>query len=183
MIKCRLKFAARVFLNRKPQRSNAASGFTLIEAVMGMVLLSAISISAILFVKPILEIAVQKQFTNGIAYEGHLAIMKMTRDISQLRDNQSVDAASVSLFQFDNVNNENIVFTTSSGLLTRNGVKMAEGVTALQFTYFDADNAEIETPELIPTTDIDHLEILLSVTLGGNARTWRVQVKPRNLAV
>lgn len=183
MIKCRAFAAAKIFSNHKPQRVCAAAGFTLIEAVMSMVLLSAISISAILFVKPILEIAVQKQFTNGLAYEGHLAVMKMTRDISQLRDNQSVDTATASLFQFDNVDDETIVFTMSDGLLTRNGVKMAEGVTALQFIYYDADNAELAAPELLPTTDIDHLQILLSVTLGGNARTWRVQVKPRNLAI
>jgi prepilin-type N-terminal cleavage/methylation domain-containing protein len=156
-------------------------GFTVIEMVMTMLVLSVVGIGVGLFMNPLMDLTVQKRFMNDYVAESRLAIFRMQRDISQIKDAASVTAATDSQLSFTDTNNDAISYILSAGNLLRNSVVLAAGVTSFQITYWDSANTQLAAPTLIPETNIARIQILLSVASGGNATTQRILVRPRNL--
>ncbi len=167
---------------RLPMIKNKERGFTIVEAVIAMTAISVIGVSIVAFMNPAMNLMARRHFNEGPAREGRLAIMRMSRDISQLRNAASVQTASSTQFRFINVDNQSITFTSSANTLTRNGVALAKHVSSLQFVYWDDTNTQIVTPVLLPETNIERVEVLLTVSSGGFTSTSRTQVYPRNIA-
>ncbi len=156
-------------------------GFTVIEMVMTMLVLSVVAIGVGFFMNPLMDLTVQKRFMNDYVAESRLAILRMQRDISQIKDAASITEATDSQLSFTDANNAAVSYMLNSGNLLRNSIVLAAGVTSFEITYWDSANAQLDPPTLIPETNIARIQILLSVASGENARTQRIQIRPRNL--
>lgn len=170
------------FLSRKQERKNS-SGFTVIEMVLVLTMLSALSFGVLMFMQPMVNLMTMKYFVEGPQAEGRLALKRMTREISQLRDPQSILIANGSQYSFIDSSNNTITYNLSSGNLQRNSIVMAKSISNLQFTYYDSGNSALGTPVLSPETNIARVQMALTVTVGANAATYRAQSRPRNLVV
>ncbi len=60
------------------------------------------------------------------------------------------------------MNGENIVYSRSGNYLTRNGISLADGVNALTFTYFDANNQEVTNPLEVANVRCVHIATTIS---------------------
>ena len=163
------------------EKDKKSKGFTLIELVMVLVILSVLTIGINMFMNPISDLMVYRKFSEGPADEGRVALKRMIREISEIRDPQSISAASSSQLTFVNMSNQNMAFSLSSGNLLRNNVALAKNVSALQFQYWNADGTLLASPTLSPETDISRIQVLLTVTVGADSASFRSQVRPRNL--
>ncbi|MDD5217008.1 MAG: type II secretion system protein [Candidatus Omnitrophica bacterium] len=157
-------------------------GFTLIEITLVVAILGILAISVLLFMKPAVDLMVRQTFVEGQANEARLAILLMVREINQLKDAQSISTANANQFSFTDANNQAVSYTLSSGVLKRNNVPLAGGVTALQFTYWDVNNSQLTTPTISPATNIVRVQISLTVAANGQTATFRSQARPRNLS-
>ena len=165
---------------------NKIKGFTLIETIVCMVLMSILALGISMFIKPLSELWNLQSFQQGAAFEERLALMRMTRDIEGIRNRTSITSATASAFSFTDVNNTAIAYVLSSGTLTRNGVTLLKSVSALTFTYTGLTSAGVDvavaSPVVSPSsTDIRRIRISLTVTANGRSLSSQVQVNPRNL--
>ena len=161
------------------------AGFTLIEAIVSMVLLGFFSLGIIMFMKPVTELWALQSFQQNAALEARLALLRMDREMEAIKDRASITTASATTFSFTDSGNQAITYTLSSGTLTRNNVTLAKNITSLQFQYIGltaggADNV-LAAPTLAPSTNIRRINITMAVTANGNTATVRTQVQPANL--
>jgi len=167
-----------------------SAGFSLIEFVVSMVILSVISIGVMLFTNPIIDLWSYQKFQQNQAAETRLALMRMCREMNQLKDKTSVIQADSSTFKFTDTGNQTITYFLDSGSLKRTtgtlgqGKVLAKDITGLTFTYYGSNSAAIASPVVSPSdTDLRRIEILLTVTSGGRTDTMRSQAFPRNVTV
>jgi len=168
------------------QEQKKIKGFTLIETLVCMVLLSFFALGISMFMKPISELWSLQSFQQDAAYEERLALLRMARDIEGIKDRTSITSASASAFSFTDVNNAAIAYTLTSGTLKRNAIPLAKGVSSLQFQYIGLTASGVDTtiasPVVSPSsTNIRRIKISLTVTANGHSASSQVQVNPRNL--
>ena len=60
--------------------------FSLVEAVVSLVILGLFSLGILAFTKPLMDLWNLQTFQYGPAAEGKLAVMRMTREINQVKD-------------------------------------------------------------------------------------------------
>lgn len=161
-------------------RLGETSGFSLIEFIMVMVIFSTMFLSLTMLTNPIMNLMVKRNFDQSIAAEARLGLMRMVREINQVKDVDSVATATSTQFTFTDTANQSIAYAYGSGTLTRNNITFVKNISAFQLTYFDGNGAVLNTPTVSPT-NIRRLQILMTVTSGGQSATVRSQVKPRNL--
>lgn len=156
------------------------SGYTIFELIMVVVLVGIIfSVTAPLMI----EVGRGWQLAsnrNKMSEGAMVALDRIAREIRQIRDTTSVLTATGSVFQFIDVNNNNITFSRSGNYLMRNSDQLAANVTALTFTYYDG--APILTPTVNPlVTNIKSIVINLTFSLGGTSLNLESTVFPRRL--
>ena len=109
---------------------------------------------------------------NDILWDGRLAMDRMTREIRTIKNSTSVTTASAAQFRFTDAGNKDITYSLSSTNLNRteNGTAnlLAENVSSLAFTYYDANGNTIATPIVSPSaTNIRRVRINLTLTKNG----------------
>lgn len=159
-------------------------GFTLVELVIVITIvgISAVTIGTIL-------LGTVKAWTfkfnrSDILWDGRLAINRIAREIRTVRDNASVTTASSSQFRFIDAGNVDITYSLSSTNLNRteNGTAnlLAENVSSLSFTYYDAVGAVIPSPTVSPVTNIKRVRINLTLIKNGQTFYLQSDSMPRN---
>ncbi len=161
-----------------------SSGFSLIEAVMAIVIIAILALSIMFFTVPAMNLWRYQAFEQGPVGEGKFAVARMSREINQVKDRDSISTANATALDFTDSSNQSMSFTLSGTTLVR-GVgnasqTLAKNISALQFRYFDKDGIQLSSPSLSPT-DIRWMEIFVTVTAGGRSKTLRSVIRPRNL--
>lgn len=155
-------------------------GVTLIELIMVITIVGILTTASSLYIKETIDLWRFLSFRSEAVAQGRTALLRMEREIRQIRDNAAVIAASVSQLRFFDINNIDINFNLSGGDLMRNADILASGVNGLTFTYFNSANQAI-SPIVSPTTDIYRIDISVTIQSGGQSKTLRTQAYPRNL--
>lgn len=196
MIKARSCF---IFYFGRNKRSKACSpknsrrGVTLFEVVMVIAVVGILAGVSSLYIKETVDLWRFMTFRSEVVSQGRIALLRMAREIRQVRDNFSVYAASADRFRFSDVHetvDNKIEYQIADGQLKRilldtNNVQTADnvlatGVTVLQFEYYDMTGQQI-TPVLQPT-NIYWIKITLTLSAGTQSKTLTVMVHPRNLS-
>ena len=160
-------------------------GFTLVELVIVITIagITATIVGTILLgtVK-----AWTFKFNRGdMLWDARVAIDRMTREIRTVRNNASVTTASSSQFRFIDAGNVDITYSLSSTNLNRteNGTAnlLAENVSSLSFTYYDAAGTVIPSPTVSPTTNIKRVRVNLTLIKNGQTFYLQSDSMPRNL--
>lgn len=156
----------------KPNRR----GVTLIELVMVITIVGVLTGVSSMYIKETIDLWRFMTFRNELVSGGRLAIMRMMREIRQIKDNTSINAAETSRLQFVDMNTNSIDYQLTSGNLMRNTDILASGVNSLTFIYYDINNNLTTTP-----ANIKRINITLQISSGGQTKTLNVQAYPRNL--
>ena len=160
------------------------NGFTLIEVIIVITIVGIVSVIIGSMLLGVVKAWTFKINRNDILWDGRLAINRMTREIRTVRNDASVTTASSSQFRFIDSANIDITYSLSSTNLNRteNGTAnlLAENVSSLSFTYYDAAGTVIPSPTVSPTTDIKRVRINLTLTKNGQTFYLQSDNMPRN---
>ena len=161
---------------------NTKKAVTIIELIMVIMIVGILTTVSSMYIKETIKLW---QFLNSrnedIAQE-RISLLRMTRDIRQLKNSTSVNIATSTRFQFVDMNSNTIDYQLSGSNLMRNSDAIAIGITGLSFTYYNSSNATITTPTVAPSaTDIYRIQIQLTAQSGTQSKTLKTKVYPRNL--
>ena len=162
-------------LSRRP-KSAFQRGFTLIEIIVVIVILSIVSGITIKFLIDSLKIYTMTVNQKTLFDEGKLALERMCRDIRNARSITGVTASSITFVRDDttayDIAGETIIFQLNAGILQKVKASPASTSTmASNVTAFAVTNA---TNEIL-------LTLTLQLTSGENV-TLQTRVYPKNLA-
>ena len=157
-------------------------GFTLIELIMVIIIVGVLTGISSLYIKETIDLWRFLTFRNEVISQERIALMRMSREIRQIKDAYSITSANAQQFQFTDSNSAPIGYLLSGSNLLRNADVLAERVSALTFTYYNKTNQIIATPQVAPNkTDIYLININMTVQSGTQSKTLKTQVYPRNL--
>ena len=152
-------------------------GFTLFELVMVITILGIVGVVMTkLLSQGLLSMQTEQQVTDA-TWQGQIAVQRMVRDIASVRSPSDISTASASTFAFTDLSGTAITYTRSGSSLTRNGTILANGISALSFTYQDANGSTTAT-----TTAIRYVTLSVTVTQNNANYTISTAVNLRDLA-
>lgn len=169
-------------MKQKQRNKKNRRGFTLIESAVSISILGALMLSVNLFMKPATDMWVLQAFRDGTQHEARLALMKMARELNQIKNDTSVLIAESSRIKFVNISNQEVDIRLSGTNLLRNDVVFARNVAELTLSYWGKDHAALGSPAVSPQkTNLYRIQALIRVEANGRSATLRSQVHPRNL--
>ena len=154
-------------------------GFTLVEIVITIVLLGIVSgLAAMIIMQGVMSYG-DEQARSNVHYQARLAMVRMGREIRQIRSRADITTMLNVDLRFTDVNGSNIGFTWVNPNLSRwNGVGndvLASGIAAFTFSYYQQDGVTVATP-----TNVWVVEIAMTAQQGGESLQMRSRVHPRN---
>ena len=158
-------------------------GLTLIEMIITIVV-TGILLGVLMFsIKGIMDLWNFWSFRSESVSQGRIAVMRMVREIRQVRNESTIFIADNSRLQFNDTNNQTIDYLWNGSNLTRNGNVLATGISNLNFTYYNISNAQLAP---LPLNAASRLEIYmiglgLTIVSGDQNKTLVTRVYPRNL--
>jgi prepilin-type N-terminal cleavage/methylation domain-containing protein len=168
-----------------------AKGFTLVEIVMTIVLVSVLAAIAAVIILQGVRGYVSEASRSDIHYQTRLAMERMTREVRTIRQPQpgtdtvgttalgTITGNPTSSLIFTDVTGTDIYYSLSGNTLVRRSgsqsATLATGVTALQFNHYNIASA-LTTSALAIWT----VEIFLNDQQGGDSLSMRTRVHPRS---
>ena len=120
-------------------------GFTLLELTIVIVITGFIGVGAVEMLRLGVEGQILAQKTQTLAWDGEIAVARMTDDLHTIKSPSSITTATASALTFTNYNGATIAYRLSGGQMLRNSNPLANHVTSLAFTYFDSTGATTAT--------------------------------------
>jgi prepilin-type N-terminal cleavage/methylation domain-containing protein len=174
-------------------RISSSRGFTLIEAIITIVIVGIISSIAALIILEGMTASSKEQNLSGVHYQARIAMERMAREIKLIRWNTALAQADVTTMlatdlYFCDVTGKAVEFQLlGSGLYRRESATCSPlawggwntlspgGVNPLTFTYLDSAGASGATAANLWFVDIN-----LTDTQGSDSLQMRSRVHPRN---
>lgn len=163
-------------------RPKTRKGVTIIELIMAIVIVGVLTGASSMYIKEIVDLWNFLSFRNEAVSQARTALIRMEKEIRQIKDDSSVYAATGSRLRFNDVNSLSIDYQLSGTNLFRNADILAVGVNSLVFTYYDKNNSPIASPLVNPDrTDIYRISLGLTVRSGTQSKVLKTLIFPRNL--
>jgi len=153
-----------------------ARGFTLIEMIITT---SIVAVMAVILTGLISTMfssyTAQYQMTEQNA-EAKLALERMLRELREIRSAIALDLTMLPSTQitFNDPTGAAINYALVGANIQRNGSNLADGASALQFTYYDSAGAVTAAVGLVC-----YIRVSFTLTQNGIATAIRGDVKPR----
>lgn len=161
---------------------NNKKGITLIELVMVIVIVGILASASAMYIKETVDLWRFLSFRNELVSSGRMALVRMEREIRQIRNDTCVYRASAAEFNFTDMHNATINYRLSGNNLLRNSDVLVSGVSNLTFIYYNETNQAIANPDVYPDpTDIRRININLTIQSGTQTKALSSQAYPRNL--
>ncbi len=152
-------------------------GFTLIELIMVIAILSVIGVFGSQMFLETTQIFLEARNRRDAVQEARYAIERMSREIREDIDaTTDITAFSASTFTYTDPNSASVSFTKSGSNLLRNSDVLAGDVSALTFSYLKSNGATASS-----ASDIWRIKVSLTVAKGNETITLQTQIFPRNL--
>ena len=161
-------------------------GITLIELVLGMVLIGIIA----LVVANALSTGIDAFFTTDNRKEaldqGRIALDRMAKEIRNVRNASAITTATATTFTFVDTEGTTISFALGGGNITRNADTLAIGISNQAFpsgifTYVLSTGTETQAPSAAERLTIKLIKIDFKATAGTESVSLQTEVWPRNL--
>jgi type II secretory pathway pseudopilin PulG len=136
-------------------------GWTLIELVIVIVLTGFLGIGAVEMLRFGAESQILTQKAQTAAWDGEIAISRMTDDLHTIKSPTSISTAATSSLVFTNYNGTSVTYSLSGGQLLRNSHALASNVSSLFFTYYNASGSTTST-----IADIRYIGVNFTVNDG-----------------
>ena len=162
-------------------------GFTLIEAIITIVIVGIISSIAALIILEGMQASSKEQNLSSAHYQARLAMERMAREIRTINVKGNVGTVAIGTITgnptnsliFTDLTGTNVTYSLSGQTLNRTvgGVSssLAAGVTTLEFRHYDIANALTISALAVWTIDIS-----MTDTQGADSLPMRTRVHPRN---
>lgn len=152
-------------------------GFTLIELVIVIIItgILAASITSLISQGSIAYLTAQN--ITDADWQARLAIERMVRDIRAIRSSADISTASATQLTFTDFGGTSISYTLSGTSLLRNSQILADGISALSFTYYDENGASGAS-----AITLRYVKIALTITQKNTNFQIITMVNPRNLS-
>lgn len=160
-----------------PGASPRMTGYTLVEVVVVITILSIISLVPGYVVMESSKVYARSAPLLDAAYQCRLAAEWIRRDILDLKDADSIGTMNGSSFSFE-TSDDKVSYNVVSDRLVRNGDDLVESVNALTFRYFKMDGTSATT-----NTDLHLVEVDLDVRVGDQDYRTQFTVFPRTFAL
>jgi type II secretory pathway pseudopilin PulG len=162
--------------------SKNTRGLTLVEAVMTIAIVGILAGGGMFYIRQVIDLWDFMSFRSEIVSQGRMSLMRMSREIRQIRNSTSIFNANSTRFRFGDVNDVTVDYYFSGSSLMRNSDTQASGVRSVAFTYYNQTSQQIAVPLVSPqATDIKRIKIRLDMFSGNQNKTLETQVWPRNL--
>ena len=172
--RCRKRLTEMPPTAEKHRAPVSSGGYTLIEMVVTIVILSIIGLTASYAILQSMRVYASAMPTMDASYQAHLAVERMRRDIQVMGDRSTITSFTASSLTFDDSAANTIAYDHAAGDLTRNGALLARGVSAFAFEYWKSDGTPAVTPAELHLVDID-----LTVQVSGQPYRLAATVFPR----
>jgi prepilin-type N-terminal cleavage/methylation domain-containing protein len=164
-------------------RTSNSKGFTLIEAIITIVIVGIISSIAALIILEAMKASSKEQNLSDAHYQARLAVERMAREIRTVRSQTVADIPmmNVANFQFTDIQGIQMGFRLNSGNVQRTQDNaatwqtLATGVTTLNFSYLQQDGVTPATATTLWFVVID-----MTDTQGADSLPMRTRVHPMN---
>lgn len=162
---------------------------------MAITIVGILATVSSLYIKETIDLWRFLSFRSEAVAQGRTALIRMDREIRQIKDSASIALADLSRLRFTSLdlsgdgNDDTVEFyrdaeTNELRRIFNNdpaqGNALASGISSLAFTYYNAANAEIPA-QVADTTQIYRIAIEINIASGTQTKTLRTQVHPRNL--
>lgn len=170
-------------------------GVTLIELIMVITIIGILAAVSSLYIKEIIDLWRTLSFRSEAVAQGRTALIRMDREIRQVKNSSSIALADLSRLRFTSLdlngdgNDDTVEFYRDAAtnelrrILNGNpaqGNALASGITNLAFTYYNASGAALSTP-VADTTQVYRIAIEINITSGTQTKTLKALVYPRNI--
>jgi prepilin-type N-terminal cleavage/methylation domain-containing protein len=168
--------------NTGPATPNS-NGFTLIEIVMTIVLISILGGLAAVIILQGVRAYSDEDSRSDIHYQTRLAVERIAREARQISDCTTVTAPANpgGTFSFIDINTgATVTFSISGTDLLRNTDRLASGITSAQpFRFLERDGLT-STLSCTSPNDIWFIDISVTDANGSQSLPIRTRVHPRN---
>lgn len=103
----------------------------------------------------------------------------MVKDLRSVKSSNDIPTANNSSLSFYNFNDQYITFSYDNGTLTRNGSALTEGLTDIDFTYFDVNGINLGSTVTDPSL-IWQIDISIDAVIDGKPFHMESTVVPRS---
>jgi prepilin-type N-terminal cleavage/methylation domain-containing protein len=164
-----------------------SKGFTLIEAIITIVIIGVISSIAALIILKGMNASSKEQNLSNVHYQARIAMERMSREIRAVRQTGEIGTAVIGTItgnptnriMFIDLTGATITYSLSGTTLNRTagGIPspLSSGVTSLQFLHYDDSNTLTTDAASVWT-----IEISMTDTQGADSLQMRTRVHPRN---
>lgn len=157
-----------------------SNGFTLIEIVITIVLVSILAGIAAMIILQGVRAYSDERSRGDVHYQARIAMGRMAREIRVIRSAADITSYTPTNLRFTDVNGATVGFEWINPTLNRwNGVSndvLANGINPFSFSYFMSDGV---TPAVLPA-DLWFVEITMTSQQGTESLPMRTRVHPRN---
>ncbi len=171
------------------KRVKRKKGVTIIELIMGIVIVGTLAGISSLYIKQVMDLWNFISFREETASQGSSALIRIARELRQAANISTADAANL-IFAADldaDGTDDSVQYLRNAGSELRRvfnsngqGDILSDGITGLDLTYYDANNAALARPVSDPL-EIKRIKIELTIAAGSQTKTLKTQIWPRNL--
>ena len=170
-------------------RVKRKNGVTIIELIMGIVIVGTLAGISSMYIKQVMDLWNFISFREETASQGSAALIRIARELRQATDISAADAANL-IFAADldaNGTDDSVQYLRNASNELRRvfnangqGDILSDGITGLDLTYYDANNSALARPVSDPL-DIKRIKITLTIQSGSQTKTLKTQIWPRNM--
>jgi prepilin-type N-terminal cleavage/methylation domain-containing protein len=157
-------------------RKIKSPGFTLIEMIIVITLLSIISVVFGGILMNSYQTFSTAQSASDTDWQGFIALERIANDIHTIRSASDITTVSASQLAFTNINGTSVQYTLSSGSLLRNSQPLAKGIQSLSFSYLDKNGLTTATPSAVR-----FITFTVSATQGGLTQSFTTMSATRGM--
>jgi prepilin-type N-terminal cleavage/methylation domain-containing protein len=156
------------------------SGFTLLEMLIVIIILAIVGGIGSITIYNSFRSAVKARDIVDATWQPRIALERMSEDIGAIRSRLDLNASSPSQFTFTTIAGIPITYAQSGSYLMRtydSVIKiMADGLTSLSFTYYDASYAVTNIASTVRC-----IQVTASINKNNTNTTLQTISCPRNL--
>lgn len=152
-------------------------GFSLVELVLVIIILALIAAVSSTILSGGFNAYFRQRDVSDADWQGRLALQRLNRDLRTVRSPTPADLVMSPATQITLVNaaGSTVTYNLSGNVLMRNGQPLADGISALSFSYLRRDGKTLAAD----ATQVYYIGASFTVTRGGANLPARTLIKPR----
>ncbi|MGH8750772.1 MAG: PulJ/GspJ family protein [Burkholderiales bacterium] len=158
------------------QKTPGRRGFTLIEFVVVLIILAILAtVGSVVLGRGISTYFGGRDITLA-DWQARVALERMTRDLREVRSPADLTTITATQITFNDLLLNNVTYTLAANTLTRNGIPLADNVSALNLSYLQRNGQTTAAAAAV----VYYITAQITVTdVNGATVIYRDSVHPR----